>query len=616
MSGSISPCQRATPEMRANQKAQSKFAYAITSLWLCLALAGCGGGSSANDQLSSTPPAPSITAFAPKQLALSWSAIQAATSYQLQRWESGMWINDGPVLAAATTRAISTVAVHQTDWEQLSYRVLACTSGGCTPSAPSAASSLMPASIGYFKASNTQSLAMFGTSVAMSGDGTTLAVGAPYEMSSNTGINGHAYFGPSSTGAVYVFTKSPSGWSQQAYIKPAVAGGDENFGKSISLSADGNTLAVGAPHESSAATGIDGDQTNSSAVYSGAAFVFKRSLGAWSQSAYVKASNTEAHDYFGSAVALSGDGNMLAVGAPYEASNATGIGGDQTDNSATGAGAVYTFELVGTTWSQRDYIKPSNTSIYGLLFGRDLKFSADGNTLAVAAPFESSNALMINGDQTDHSNPGRGAIYVFLKTPSAWTQSAYIKATSAGSLGSTMALSADGSVLAAGAGDSSASAGIDGNAFDTSLPGSGAVFVFRKSAGAWSQQTYIKSSNPDAFDVFGKALALSADGNTLVVGAYCESSRSVGIGGDPTDNSASSSGAAYMFVSANGTWTQKKYIKPSNTRASVLFGVAVALSADATTLAVGAWGEQSSATGVGGDQTNTSAHTSGAVYLY
>ncbi len=133
------------------------------------------------------------------------------------------------------------------------------------------------------------------------------------------------------------------------------------FGSSVALSADGSTLAVGAPDEASAATGIGGNQADNSAPGAGAVYVFTRSGTAWSQQAYVKASNTDADDRFGDSVALSADGSTLAVGAVVEASAATGIGGNQADNSAQDAGAVYVFTRSGTTWSQQAYVKASNT---------------------------------------------------------------------------------------------------------------------------------------------------------------------------------------------------------------------------------------------------------------
>src|SRR6185369_603680 len=91
--------------------------------------------------------------------------------------------------------------------------------------------------------------------------------------------------------------------------------------------------------------------------------------------AYLKASNTGASDLFGSSVALSADGSTLAVGAYQEASAATGIGGNQTDNSAGSAGAVYVFTRSGTTWSQQAYLKASNTGA-GDFFGSSVALSA------------------------------------------------------------------------------------------------------------------------------------------------------------------------------------------------------------------------------------------------
>ncbi len=128
------------------------------------------------------------------------------------------------------------------------------------------------------------------------------------------------------------------------YFKASNTETGDQFGWSVALSADGNTLAVGARYEDSSATGVGGDESNDSAADSGAVYVFVQDDGGtWSQQAYVKASNTGAHDYFGTAVALSADGNTLAVGARYEDSNATGVGGDESDNSAADSGAVYVF---------------------------------------------------------------------------------------------------------------------------------------------------------------------------------------------------------------------------------------------------------------------------------
>ena len=130
-------------------------------------------------------------------------------------------------------------------------------------------------------------------------------------------------------------------WSQQAYLKASNTDTFDQLGHSVSVS--GDTLVVGALAESSGTTGINGDQDDNSAVSAGAVYVFARSGAIWSQQLYVKASNTDSGDSFGESVALSGD--ALVVTAAMEDSAATGVNGDQGDNSALGAGAAYVFEI-------------------------------------------------------------------------------------------------------------------------------------------------------------------------------------------------------------------------------------------------------------------------------
>ena len=277
----------------------------------------------------------------------------------------------------------------------------------------------------------------------------------------------------------------------------------------------------------------------------------------------MKASNTEASDNFGRAVALAADGNTLAVSAWGEDSNFTGVdnvsGIDsyQADNSDALAGAVYVFINSSGTWSQQAYVKASNTDPNDY-FGSALALSADGSTLAVGAYAEASNAIGIDYDTTG-TNPGQSYNYA---------------------------------------------------------GGAGAVYVFARSSGLWSQQAYVKASNTDLYDYFGSALALSADGNILAVGAWGEASSATGVGGDQSDNSVSGAGAVYVLTRGSGLWSQQAYVKASNTDANDIFGRALALSADGNNLAVGAWGEASKATGVGGDQSDNSVSGAGAVYVY
>jgi hypothetical protein len=472
----------------------------------------------------------------------------------------------------------------------------------------------------YLKASNTGVGDVFGHSIALSADGSTLAVGAWGEDSTAAGIGGdQANNSAERAGAVYVFTRNGTTWSQQAYIKASNPGSNDCFGRSVALSADGASLAVGAYAESSAAVGINGNQADNSATYSGAVYVFTRNGTTWIQQAYIKASNTEANDYFGRRVALSADGLTLAVNALLEDSAATGINGDQTNNSAVYAGAVYVFTRNGMTWSQQAYIKASNTGVRDY-FGYPVALSGNGTFLAVGAFQEDSAATGVNGNQADNSASDAGAVYVFARNGTTWTQQAYIKGANTGTgdhFGCSVALSSDGSILAVGADlEDSSATGLDGSQPDNSVENAGAVYLFTRSGTSWSQHAYLKASNAGVNDGFGFDIALSADGSVLAVGAKGEASAAAGVDGNQADNSASSAGAVYLFRRDDGTWSQQAYVKASNAGAGDSFGFAVVLSANGSTLAVGAEGEDSPATGIDGNQAGDFNLNAGAVYVF
>jgi hypothetical protein len=179
----------------------------------------------------------------------------------------------------------------------------------------------------------------------------TVVVGAPYEDSNATGVNGNQSDNSAEySGAAYVFVRNGTNWTQQAYLKASNPGGTspghtygDEFGLSVAVS--GNTVVVGAYGESSSATGVNGNQSNNSALNSGAAYVFVKNGTNWTQQAYLKASNTEAGDVFGYSVSVSGD--TVVIGAPSESSSTIGVNGNQSDNSAWGAGAAYIFTGVG-----------------------------------------------------------------------------------------------------------------------------------------------------------------------------------------------------------------------------------------------------------------------------
>ncbi len=365
---------------------------------------------------------------------------------------------------------------------------------------------------------------------------------------------------------------------------------------------------VGSQCESSNATGINGDQADTSAPYAGAVYVFLRTGVTWSQQAYLKPSNTQGGAFFGISIALSGD--TLAVGAEGEASAATGVNGVSL-KTATNSGAVYVFTRAGATWSQQAYVKASNTRA-SATFGHSVALS--GDTLAVGSPLEGSGSSGINGDQAaTPSLAGVGAVYVFTRADTTWSQQAYVKASNSRSeTGFGGALALEGDTLAVGAvGDSSAATGVGGNESDTTAPGAGAVYVFTRAGVVWSQQAYVKASNARQSAAFGSSLALSGD--RLAVGAIADTSKAVGVNGDPSAAPDRFAGAAYLFDRRGATWSQQAYVKASYHQRDARYGSALALSDD--TLAVAAVDESSGATGVNGDQSDTSATYAGAVYV-
>jgi hypothetical protein len=497
--------------------------------------------------------------------------------------------------------------------------------------------------VAYIKASNTEAGAHFGSggsdteysgnALAISGDGNTLAVGAPSESSAAKGINGdqndHSLFG---AGAVYVFTRRGDDWAQQAYIKASNPKQSSRFGSTIALSADGNVMAVAAHWESSAAMGINGNQNDDSIPQAGAVYIFTRAGITWSQQTYIKASNTGQPDsgtgttdgdQFGYSLALNADGTTLAVGAISEDSSAKGINGNQGDDSVPESGAAYVFTRSGRTWTQQAYIKASNTN-RGDLFGYSMGISADGSTLAIAAYNEGSNSRQINGPEDNRLAPGSGAIYVFVRTAGIWKQTDYIKGSKSernDALGYSLALSDDGNTIVAGAGEESCTtAGVNPPGCDNdSVNGStsiGAAYVFFRSGGKWTEQAFIKASNPKWEDWFGVRSAISGDGNTIAISAPVQDGGAKGVNGNQEDFSATDSGAVYFFSRSGGTWSQRAFIKASNTHAYDEFGSSLALNRDGTFLVVGAHKESSGAKGVNGDQNDHSAPDSGAVYVF
>lgn len=430
----------------------------------------------------------------------------------------------------------------------------------------------------YVKASNTRAEMRFGWSCAISGD--TMVIGAPYEQSASPGVNGdQASTSLQYAGAAYVFVRAANGaWTQQAYLKAsdpkqgacfgwavAISGdliavgayghedykgcvylfhrtgetwqqerqitasngeaGDQ-FGYSLALS--GNTLVVGAIGEDSASTGVDGNESSNAASNSGAAYVFTRrlvgipSVPVWTQSAYLKATNTDAGDRFGTSVALSG--NLVVVGAYGEDSAATGADGNQANNDAENTGAAYVYERTEAGWVPAGYLKrPPGTT--GLYFGNIV--AVTGDTVAATCPSE--------------------LVAFYRRNGLHWALDGVIATKTLGFVDS-LALEEDTLLVGTPLEDG----GEPGIRFapETAPPAgpsySGAALLYRRVEGQWQRRACLKAAPTlNAADRFGWRVALS--GRTAVIGAWGEDSFATGIGGNPYDNTAADSGAAYVF---------------------------------------------------------------------
>ncbi|TGK11467.1 hypothetical protein EHO60_03940 [Leptospira fletcheri] len=418
---------------------------------------------------------------------------------------------------------------------------------------------------------------------------------------------------------------------QQSYLKAPNTSTSDQFGASSAIS--GETIVVGAPYEDSNTTAILQDSalssTNDAGSDTGAAYVYVRSGGKWTHQAYLKAPNTTNGDHFGNSVSISE--NTIAVGAPGEDGNTTSIinGNDLSSSNKAGNdnGAVYVFVRNGNTWTHQAYLKAPNTTNQDQ-FGSSLAVS--GETIVVGAPYEdsSTSAIVSGSDLTTTNDVGTdtGAAYVYVRSGSAWTHQAYLKAPNVYNqnyFGNSVAIDGNTITVSARSENSTTTSIISGN--DLSITnhsgnGNGAVYVFVRNGANWNHQAYLKSPNASNQDSFGISVAISGD--TVVVGADGESSETnavlTGTDLSSTNRNGSNNGAAYVFVRNGSTWTHQAYLKAPNTNREDRFGGSVSIFGD--WIVVGAAGEKSTSKEIlsGNDlrSSNRQGFFVGAAYVF
>ncbi len=438
----------------------------------------------------------------------------------------------------------------------------------------------------YAKALNSEDADAFGYSVAVSED--TVVVGAPYEDSNVTGPSTTASLDNSlsNSGAAYVFTYDDiDGWVFEAILKPLDPEAGDLFGSSVAVYR--NSVVVGAPFKASNDIG--------------AAYFFERSGTLWAQN--VKKVGSDPNDHFGSSVAVYGQ--YAAVGVPGEDSSS----GTTQNNSSADAGAVFVYPWSTSTWGTPVYVKASNIGA-GDQFGSSVALWKD--CLIVGAPFEDSNSgsLPSNNSATDS-----GAAYILRRSSSSWLSEKYLKGVLdvGDQFGTSVAITDDAAYVGAPFEDSAATGVFTSVSSDNSAPDSGAALVFGYTGSAWNLAAFVKASNAEAGDNFGKSVA--GNFGTLLVGAPGEDGD--GDGSDApgaANNFAVDSGAMYAFSRKGTNWSQNSYIKASNSEAGDAFGSAVAISR--STVVVGSPNEDSDSIGINGIQTSNSAVNSGASYVF
>lgn len=497
----------------------------------------------------------------------------------------------------------------------------------------------------YLKAPNAEANDKFGGSdstvfhmntIALSGD--TIVVGTDGEDSLQTTITNGTIVqasdtGGTNSGAVYVFRRTGTTWSNEAYLKPPNIIAGIRFGSSVAISND--TIVVGANAEDSSQTTITNGTTASSdtsAGNSGAAYVFRRTGSTWSGEAYLKAPNAEGDlngDWFGVSVAI--DGDTIVVGSFKEDSlQATITNGTLVQGSDVGTlsdtGATYVFKRNGIIWSNEAYLKAPNVN-NGDQFGSSLSISND--TIAVCAYLEDSNQRTITNGTTassDNSAADSGATYVFRRNGNIWSNEAYIKSSNVKTIDTlvscSVSISGDTIVTGIAQEDVTAQSTITNGTTSPAQPGTnfqaGAAFVYRRTGTNWYQEAYLKPPVVRFTDFFGRSVSIS--GNTIVVGADGQDSNETTITNGTTTSTnitASASGAAYVFKRNGTNWYNQAFLKAPNAGASDSFGASVFISQD--TIIVGAYLEDSNQTSITNGITassDNSAADSGAVYVF
>jgi hypothetical protein len=341
----------------------------------------------------------------------------------------------------------------------------------------------------------------FGWSVATSADGKTIIVGAYGDEQTGSG---------DASGVVYVFDRVGNSFNQVGILTGSLASDDDDrFGYSVTTSADGKTIVVGASRD---------EQTGSGSA-AGVVYVFDRIGNSFNQVGILTGSlAVDASDNFGWSVATSADGKTIVVGVLF----------DEQAGSGASSGVVYVYDRVGNSFNQVGILTGSLAVNSGDFFGYSVATSADGKTIVVGARSDEIGATT-----------GTGVVYVYDRVGNSFNQVGILTGSLAVDsddwFGYSVATSADGKTIVV-------------NAYQDEQTGSGAssgvVYIFKRQGNSFNQVGILTGSLAvDASDNFGRSVAISADGKTIIVGA---SSDEIGA--------TTGTGVVYVFDETRNTY--------------------------------------------------------------
>jgi hypothetical protein len=343
------------------------------------------------------------------------------------------------------------------------------------------------------------------------------------------------------------------------------------------LSIDGPVLVLGCSNDPAAGS-----------ERGGGAFVFTHVNGAWLGPTQLRAANGKEGEFFGESVAVSGE--TIVVGAPL--ANPTNERGD----TVPGAGAIYVFKRSAGSWQQQARLSAKDAAERD---GLGAAVAVYGDTLAASAPFEDSAKSGVNRNGRDADAPDSGAVYVFVRRGARWTQQAYLKAKrpnpsitpqlggdqfgGGDSLaGPSLALWAD--TLAVGApGEDWRVAASPKALQERYVVDAGAVYIFKRRDGFWSQDGRVVPSGVDLGGNFGMSVALQ--GGRLVVGAWQHPGAGVGLNSPAPPALTAPAGAAFSFKRTSNGFVEVARMGAATPAPGAKFGWSVAVSDQATAVA-------------------------------